>query len=184
MEGVCGKVKYLEQTSKNPIIDIIDENEELENAIYDAIEFIRKLTLELNQQRHYKKNEEFIYSNRLSKRFYHYRDEQNAPRITVCVISDPKSGMFHRGISICSQLDIVEKEEGRDIAQDRAISAMKNKEDHSEIIRGDVNNIVQSIYIKYSEISPKFFNYKSVYNADLTNYEKKLFKINTDANGE
>jgi len=76
--------------------------------------------------------------------------------------------MYHRGISICSYLDIVNKEDGRDIAEDRAIQALKTKETNSEINRADVSLFIEGI-IDF------IFDNKVDYNVDLTNFEKRLF---------
>jgi hypothetical protein len=77
--------------------------------------------------------------------------------------------MYHRGISICSYLDIVNKEDGRDIAEDRAVKAMKSKTSAEEINRGDI------IQMEY-DIAPEICHeYKSNYDVDITEFERKLF---------
>jgi len=153
---------------ENPIKALVHEYDDQNLFIDDLIKSCLKLKNDVELQKRYKKNKEFIYTNRLERRFYYYRDELDAPRITICIIHDPKQKMYHRGISICSYLDIVNKEDGRDIAEDRAIQALKTKETNSEINRADVSLFIEGI-IDF------IFDNKVDYNVDLTNFEKRLF---------
>ena len=70
---------------------------------------------------------------------------------------------------ICSYLDIVDKEDGRDIAEDRAIKAIKLKTSTEEINRGDIIQME-------CDIAPGIYHeYKSNYNIEITEFEKQLF---------
>lgn len=155
--------------SENPIKEIVHEYDDQEEFIENLMRHCLRLKNDIELQKKYKKNKEFLYVNRLSRRFYHYRDALNAPRITVCIIQDSKQNMYHRGISICSYLDIVNKEEGRDIAENRAIEAMKTKTSKYEINRGDTIKLTHEIN-QYN-----FYEYKSEYNVNITEFERKLF---------
>ena len=162
---VAGKVMEFE----NPIKALVHECDDQDLFIDVLIKSCLKLKKDVELQKRYKKNKEFIYTNRLERRFYYYRDKSDAPRITICIIHDPKQEMYHRGISICSYLDIVNKEDGRDIAEDRAVKAMKLKTSTEEIIRGDIIQME-------CDIAPEICHeYKSNYNIEITEFEKQLF---------
>jgi len=162
------KTKVLECVSSNPIKDLVHELEMNEICNFCTTEKLEKQYIKTTKQVQYKRNREFIYTNNLIRRFYHYRDHLKAPRVTVCVLYDPREKMYHRGISICSYLDIVNKEEGRDIAEDRAIKALKTKMTNSEIDRTNVLLLLEELY-------DFDFKYKVDYNVTITNFEKRLF---------
>jgi len=156
-------------SSENPIKELVHEYDDQDLFIKELIKSYLKLKLEVEIQKRYKKNKEFIYTNHLERRFYYHRDEFGAPRITICIIRDLKQKMYHRGISICSYLDIVNKEDGKDIAEDRAIKAIKSKTTSEEINRGDI------IQMEHDIKTDIYYKYKSNYDIDITEFEKKLF---------
>ena len=61
----------------------------------------------------------------MKERYYYYRDENRAPRVTVCLLQDGK--YVSRGVAICAANDPVCKSKGRAIARGRAAKAMVNK---------------------------------------------------------
>jgi hypothetical protein len=163
------KVTQLEPCYENPIKELVYDCDDQEAFIGSLLNANAKLRKEIEIQKNYKKNKEFIYTNRLERRFYYHRDKLGVPRITVCVIYDSKQEMYHRGISICSYLDIANKEEGRDIAEDRAINAMRSKISKEEINRGDI------IQMECDINSGIYYDYKSDYDVIITEFEKELF---------
>ena len=96
-----------------------------------------------------------------NKWFYYVRDIENRPVITVCLIE--KLGEYYRGVALCSELDQPCKRVGRNIAEGRAISALKN--------------IKNTLPLKRIG-TPFIFRYKSciLYENQLTDFEKKLIK--------
>ena len=95
-------------------------------------------------------------------KYYYIRDNKNRPIITICLIKDSESNIS-RGIAICSDKDQPCKKVGRNIARERAIYAITEKE--------------KGCKIRGKEINPSLYNfvYKSMYNPVLTGFEKKLF---------
>lgn len=167
------KVTQFETPYENPIKELVYDCDDQEAIIGSLMNANVKLRKEIERQKRYKKNKEFIYTNRLERRFYYHRDKLEVPRVTVCVIYDSKQKMYHRGISICSYLDIANKEEGRDIAEDRAINAMRSKISKEEINRGDI------IQMEYDMNSGICYDYKSDYDVEITEFERKLFTPKT-----
>ena len=174
---------FLERTFRetNEVLDMIDQNEQLEK--------------DLNEQIRFKHNREYLYTNcnRIKRRFYHYRDKNNHPRITVCILYDLKDKTASRGISLCSFLDTTCKEFGRDHAEDRAIEAyrtmmssepivqqfiIKDKLVDNTTITLKVDKIIKSVEDFDEEIKEKF---KSAFDVKLTAFEKRLFAL-TDNN--
>lgn len=137
-------------------------------------ELLRK---ELENQIQYKKNKEFLYvnCNRVKRRFYHYRTRDAVPVITICTLYDLKEKVTCRGISICSLSDTINKEVGRDYAEDRAIEAYIAKETTQPMYsnHGSIDAIFEEITQFEKEIIVKF---KSAYDVDMTDFEKKIFK--------
>jgi len=157
----------VEQT--NPIKDIVFENFEQEVLINKLLQKLSSKEKEIENQRRFKRNKELICRNHLSVRIYHYRDNIGKPRITVCAIYDKKENKYHRGVSFCSFLDNVSKESGRDIAEDRAIKAMKTKQNSDKISRAEVYEILNA------SNNPIIGEFKSAYDIEMTPFEKYLF---------
>lgn len=103
------------------------------------------------------------------ERWYFYRDNENAPRITVYLIKDLESGNVARGVSICSSRDIINKKEGRRIAKNRALKALYTKSDSMPIY-------THLLYTVDTEAIDFLFN-KSTYNPTLTEFENKLLNF-------
>lgn len=154
------------------------------NDAIELIGFVEKvndLETSLEDQIKYKKNKDFLYANRFKRRFYYYRDEDRHPRVTICVICDPTEKIYCRGISLCSFMDHVNKENGRDMAEDRAIKAFKSKTTSEEILRSETDEIVISAKNFVREIGD---DYKSSYAVVLTDFEKKLFSPKNENGGK
>lgn len=180
------KIKYHRQ-KENTLLDQAYEKMNEAHELFTAANEIEKLQNDLEEQIRYKRNKEYLYTNcnRIKKRFYHYRDEHNHPRITVCVLYDLKERIACRGISMCSFVDPTNKENGRDRAEDRAIEAyitMDNSErilqeipvENAEPIKLKVDKIIKSVKDFEKEIEEKF---KSAFSVKLTEFEKRLFQI-------
>lgn len=132
------------------------------------------LEIVLAEQILYKRNKEFLYTNcnTIKRRFYHYRDKNKHPRITVCVLHDLKNDIYCRGISLCSFKDQPVKEDGRDRAEDRAIQAFKNERTLERITRQEAIALSLSIPNFAKEISA---NYKTEFDVEPTKFELRLF---------
>lgn len=180
------KIKFNRQ-KENTILDQAYEKLNEAHELFSAVNEIKELQNALEEQIRYKRNKEYLYTNcnRIKRRFYHYRDEHNHPRITVCVLYDLKEKIACRGISLCSFLDPTNKENGRDRAEDRVIEAyitMDNSEpilqeilvEDAEPIKLKVDKIIKSVKDFEKEIEEKF---KSAFGVKLTEFEKRLFQI-------
>lgn len=180
------KIKYNRQ-KEDTLLDQAYAKLNEARELFTAANEIEKLQNDLEEQIRYKRNKEYLYTNcnRIKKRFYHYRDEHNHPRITVCVLYDLKEKIACRGISMCSFVDPTNKENGRDRAEDRAIEAyitMDNSErilqeipvENAEPIKLKVDKIIKSVKTFNDEIKEKF---KSAFSVELTEFEKRLFQI-------
>lgn len=148
---------------------------EIEQPVFDDLS-------EVELQRKYKKNKEFLLqnSNNIKRRFYHCRDIENHPKVTVCVLYDLKLNIFCRGISICNYLESPRKEFGRDSAEDRAILAYKTKKSDLSIrpeVQDYLDSFIELLDIQEQEQELYEFSNKSEYNITPTKFEKKLFKL-------
>ena len=111
-----------------------------------------------------------------TEKYYYIRDNVKSnpdsngrPIITVCLIKIAED--IGRGIAICSDKDIPCKKVGRAIAKTRALFALHQEKDGCEIGRWDLENI---------QLSAENFGFngyfKSFFDPELTEYERKLFK--------
>ena len=127
----------------------------------------------------------------IEERFYHYREPMPQPKdpnttivksigipvITVCLLKDDV-GHYGRGTCICGKRDNPNKKTGRNIAKGRAIQALLNRQNHSQIN----NDYAISLFDKHfedhigmrfkSEFIPKF--------SSLTIFEQSLIKQNNE----
>ncbi len=79
-------------------------------------------------------------------RFYYVRDEHGHPRTTVC-LGKTKNGEIVRGVAICSENDVVDKQKGRQLSYIRMNQAKKtsqNKEPISALGRSSVSDFVDN----------------------------------------
>jgi hypothetical protein len=111
-----------------------------------------------------KEDKNFIY--------YYLRDEDNHPRISVCLFRAPDKKIY-RGISICSFLDVVSKVDGRNRARGRAIKAYLNQEDSEPIINLERSPSYRA-FSYFTSSYTSFYVFKSCPASKLTDYEKFL----------
>lgn len=84
------------------------------------------------------------------------------PKSTVTLLQDAQ-GNFARGVSMCSDLDIFNKKQGRAMAYNRALAGLKAQKSIGPINRTDV-------YVEEG------MDYKIEYQPTLTQFEKGLLK--------
>lgn len=99
----------------------------------------------IDNQTQYKRNKLFIHRNNIYRTFYYFRDENNYPIVTICLLYFPKENILCRGLSICSPRDSVSKEEGRDISEDRAIKAFREEKNIDLIRRKSIIKLLKDI---------------------------------------
>lgn len=110
-----------------------------------------------------------------TEKYYYLRNKNNVPMITVCLLKDEENNVA-RGISICSERDVVCKKRGRRIAKVRAEHAMKTKAYSLQIGRLETETIVADVEDINTQYLPTW--YKSSYNLNVADYEKKILKMN------
>jgi len=164
-------INYYKERKMDMFERAMNKLDEAEETLHFIGNFER-LKEKFEDVKRFKKNKDFLYVNRFKRRFYYFRDKDNHPRITVCVIQDPKSKIYCRGLSLCSFMDATEKEFGRDMAEDRAIQAFKTQKHSEKMTRVETDKIVGSILKFGNELISA---YKSVYDTLLTEFETKLF---------
>lgn len=172
------KIKYFKPQDEG-ILETAYTKFNESKVLFDTAKIIDLLENRLDEQILYTHNKEYLYTNcnRIKRRFYHYRDENKHPRITICVLYDIKDQIACRGISMCSLIEQPIKEDGRDRAENRAIAAYKTQLSSEPIIKFEAAQV--------SECSPEFNEevkeeFKSAYNVNLTEFEKRLFQIKGD----
>jgi len=101
------------------------------------------------------------------KEYYYYiRDEEKKPRITVCLlqVDDPskKINCIAKGIAICCMKDNPCKKEGRNLAKERALLALKNKA-----------HCLPMVWRKNITLN-EFYHFKAYFEPQLTEYEGRI----------
>jgi len=163
----------------NQVMEFFEEK--LAESIIHSTIFDTIINIENDRIRQikYKNNKEFLYkrSNSIKRRFYYFRDKQNFPRITVCTIYDINKRLAVRGLALCGPKDIMNKEYGRDLAEDRAIVAYKTEKNSEKIQKRIAADVVDSCvnYSLSTECDP--YDFKSQFNINLTDYERSAFKL-------
>ena len=155
------------QSLLEDILEVFQEKEAVE-------EIVMELTEELSMQQLFKESKNYIIDNRLDRKFYYRRDKDNHPRMTICLLRNPKTNIICRGIALCSyKEDDINKEVGRDLAESRAVLAFQTKDDSELIISTDAFGVFCDCIDKedVTFVSPT----KSSYNPMLSEFEKKLF---------
>lgn len=103
--------------------------------------------------------------------FYYFRDDENRPIITGCLLIDGKE--YSRGVALCSRQDNPCKKSGRKIAKTRALWAMKNRQSNCEITSIKANSVLID-----AKISATYFDFvKSAFMPPVNNIETKLMGI-------
>ena len=110
-----------------------------------------------------------------SEKFYYLRNENNVPLVTVCLIK--RNSDFGKGIKLCSKDDVVDKKYGRVKAKNMALKALGTQTTSEPIVRVEAGKVLNRVanwdcdeFISITE-NPN----KSLFNPELTEYEKKLF---------
>jgi len=109
--------------------------------------------------------------------YYYFRDENKAPRLTVCLLKDGK--YIARGVAICSERDPVNKAKGRTIAKGRAVKALKRKKsdfDGSQVVRSEAYHQMYRCteHIPFFFKSTFHFPGSSLSNIEFTEFERRL----------
>jgi len=115
----------------------------------------------------------------MKKYFYYFKDTENRPTVTVCLIS--LKNKVARGIAICSTKDNFSKKTyvddngnivkgGRDIAEERAMTALLDEENSEPIYRSECDDILTNCGFDLE------VEYKSEFDPELSEFELKLFK--------
>lgn len=102
--------------------------------------------------------------------FYYFRDKENKPIITVCLLVAGET--ITRGIAICSNKDIPCKAVGRNISKQRAWHAFLWNESGLPILRSDAANI--AFEITHTDPSTEIGDFKMDDNPRLTDFENRL----------
>jgi len=113
----------------------------------------------------------------MKKWFYYFRDNENRPRVTVCILK--KKYKIARGISICSLVDNFSKKDledengeiiqgGRSRAYDRAYTAITKGIDSEPILRVEGHQVLDICGFDLET------NYKSEFMPVLSDFEKTL----------
>lgn len=187
---------YRSRKQRYELEDIIENKIDDADRLTNLIEVNIQLEEQLEEQIQCKRNKEFFYTNinKIKRRFYHFRDKNNHPRITVCTVYDTKENIACRGISLCSFMDQTNKENGRDRAEDRALKAYKTAQssepiipefiikdestDNTEIVvKLKVDEVIKSVTDFEEEIQEKV---KSAFDVKLTPFERKLFALDRE----
>ena len=109
--------------------------------------------------------------------YYYVRDAFDAPRITVCLVTDD-NGNIGRGMSICSLSEPVVKVDVRKRAYKRAVKAMYSELNQLPIYRDEVLEIFENCGIDLQTLPSE--DWKSEYNPELTEYEEFLLSKHKD----
>ena len=100
------------------------------------------------------------------EKYYYFRDDNNQPRVTVCLLKFGKD--VYKGISICSKKDNVDKQYGRWLAFCQALRARENRPSHS-IDRTEALEVLESC-----NAVDQVGMLKSYKNPELSSFEEKL----------
>lgn len=119
------------------------------------------------------------------EKYYYIRSKYNHPVVTLCILKFDDN--YYKGVSICSFSEKeIKKEEGRKLAKKRAYNAYyKHIHKHiavsDPILRSDALTVLKEQNVA-NEIAKNQNSliWKSEYltSNDLTDFEKKLFKVN------
>ena len=105
-------------------------------------------------------------------KFYHVRDKEKRPIVTVCLIYDSITHNIKRGIALCSYKDQPNKHIGRKIAFGRSSMLQNNTDfllfDRFRIERNDIRDEAKE-FLKVNRMK-----YNREFNPNLTNYEVQL----------
>ena len=102
--------------------------------------------------------------------YYHKRDEEGKPRLTVCLLKDESANkVVSKGISICSFCDNPKKDDGRDKAKRRALASLCAERDLFPVKRLEAFIIIDACFARDEKI-----RFKGQFNPILTPQEKRI----------
>ena len=94
----------------------------------------------------------------MKEKYYYIRDEENKPRVTVCLMKEEhimrKNTGTARGVSVCSYQDNPCKRVGRKIAKNRAEYALFTEEDSLPILTNHSGVAMNVPFVSKSEFMP------------------------------
>ena len=103
-----------------------------------------------------------------------YYDKVGEGTIAAVILTD-KAGIVARGVTVCSPLDNMNKNQARVVARGRAIRAMRKQRDSGKIVvRPDI--MYNQAIVKAAEI----YGVKSAYRPAATDFEAALMKPKTE----
>ena len=113
--------------------------------------------------------------------YYHKRDEEGKPRLTVCLLKDESGNeIISKGISLCSFCDNPKKDDGRERAKKRAYASLHAKRDLFPIKRMEAYTVIDACFPQDEKI-----RFKGQFKPSLTLQEKRISEkakpINVDA---
>lgn len=78
-------------------------------------------------------------------KFYYYHDEENEPRVSICLLQDKVSGkVVARGVAICDRTDEVDKRYGAKLAMRRAWRIVLGRHVDVPVVREDARLTLDS----------------------------------------
>ena len=104
--------------------------------------------------------------------YYYYRNELNAPVVTVCLLINESRLPVARGIAICSNSDHPVKKVGRRIAYSKAMQAYHKRRTMYPVRSERALSVVRSV-----NCDDNILQYKSTYMPDITDFEYDLLHV-------
>jgi hypothetical protein len=156
--------------------DLLLGKEEEVDKIFTLVQCHEELKDAVEIQRHYKNNIKYVYDNNLKIKFYYLRDKLKHPRITVCLLHK-HDGEYFRGISVCSYREPVNKENGKDIALDRALFSYKFNVNFDKIKTKYCKKIIEDVSISTDLNEILNIKFKGEAQVELFPFEKRMLKI-------
>lgn len=107
--------------------------------------------------------------------YYYIRDSKNRPLITTCLIQSDMG--TSRGLAICSPIEMPCKKDGRRIAKERALYALRILDNDLPINRSSAKSVVYMVTTGdkiFCGLTDAKWNFKSRFNPELSNFEMKL----------
>lgn len=102
--------------------------------------------------------------------YYHKRDEEGKPRLTVCLLKDEtENKIVSKGISVCSFCDNPKKDDGRDRAKKRAYASYHAARDLFPVKRIEAYSIIDVCLSPSERIK-----FKGQFNPVLTQHEIRI----------
>ena len=119
-----------------------------------------------------------------TERYYYLRDPFDGSVGCVCILRDPKTGEFHRGISLCNlKEDHFNKKRARGLAYSRAIKARIDVDLTGNCEGGKIENVGDDVLEKALNIQmdyeiPLVTGHSLILefcNCELTSFEQRMW---------